>query len=206
MIINLNLFTKNKFPNFYYCQFSVLFLVYILALILTYKTYSPIVTSISMPILFFYSYFIHILFHNLPNAINIHLLFHHNHDENLNNLEYIRNLIIELITNAMFFLGFYFLQKLLNINFVPTILILFYSILYISVHIINYSIFHLGKNHHLHHLSSNKQEKICNYGPDTLDHLFNTNCNDEFENFNHLILNAICSFLITYYIYKPEIF
>ena len=204
MIINFELFTKKVLPNLFYFQFCVLYLVYILALILTYNTYSPIITTLSMMILFVYSYFIHILFHNLPDKINIHLLFHHNHTEN--NFKFIINLMIELITNIMFFVFFYILQNLTNIHFVPNILILYYSILYISVHIINYSIFHLGNNHHLHHLSSDKKQNACNYGPDLLDHFFNTSCDNKYENYCHIIPNVLLAFLITYYIYKPKIF
>jgi hypothetical protein len=203
MLINLDFFTKCNLSNFFYFQFSVLYLIYIFALILTYKTYSPIAASISMTIIFYYSYFIHILFHNLPDKFNVHL-FHHNHTE-IDKFKII-NFVIELITNIMFFVGFYFLQKLINITFVPNILIFYYAFLYTSIHMVNYSIFNLGENHYHHHFSLDKNKNVCNYGPDVLDHLFNTNYNNNYENYNHIIPNVLLSFLTAYYIYKPEIF
>ena len=51
------------------------------------------------------------------------------------------------------------------------------------------------------------KESACNYGPDFIDHLFNTKCDkNTFENYNHIIPNILISFLLTYYLYKPELF
>ena len=59
----------------------------------------------------------------------------------------------------------------------------------------------------MHHESTASMEKkTCNYGPDLVDHVFNTNCKEKFENYNHIIPNTLMSFLITYYLYKPELF
>ena len=203
-----HLFLKDKLPYFFYNQFIPNFIIFILAVILTYKKYSPFLTGFSILALYLYSYFIHKLFHYLPQSINIHLNYHHNHIENqIVILKYI-NLLIELISNIMFFVIFYYIQKLLNINFVPKILIFYYGFIYVSIHIINYSIFHMADTHVLHHKTSNfsEKKKHCNYGPDLVDHLFFTNCNKNMENYNHIILNTLLSFLITYYFYKPTLF
>ena len=105
----------------------------------------------------------------------------------------------------MFFVIFYFIQKLLNIDFVPNIIIVYYALIYVSVHIINYSVFHLAKSHVIHHETTTEEKKTCNYGPDFADHLFGTNYDDNFENYNHIIPNILMAFLITYYLYKPQI-
>ena len=154
------------------------------------------------------SYFIHKLLHYLPNIINLHLNAHHNSDENPNILYKFLNLSIELFTNIMFFVIFYFIQKILKINFVPEIVIFYYGFIYVSIHIINYSIFHVSKTHVLLHETASKIEKnkTCNYGPDLADHAFKTNCNNNVENYNHILPNILMAFLLPYYFYKPQIF
>jgi hypothetical protein len=79
---------------------------------------------------------------------------------------------------------------------------MFYGLLYISVHIINYSIFHTSEKHIKHHITSNKTLSPQNYGPDFIDHIFGTNSDEEFENYNHILPNILISFIITYYIYE----
>lgn len=204
----LHLLYKDKLPDIFSNQFIPNFIIYIFAIILTYKIYSPIITGVFIFILYFYSYFIHKLLHYMPNIINIHLNEHHNSDENPNILYKFFNLSIELFTNIMFFVIFYFIQKVLQINFVPEIVIFYYGFIYVSVHIVNYSIFHASKTHVLHHETASKIEKnkTCNYGPDLADHAFKTNCNNNVENYNHILPNILMAFLLTYYFYKPQIF
>jgi len=200
----LDLFMENKFKFFVSNQFIPIFIVIICCLILTHKTISPLRATVSLGILFYFSYFIHILFHNMPDIYNIHIYFHHNIESNKNIINKYINLFIELITNIMFFVIFYLSQKFLNIDFVPNIIIIYYAIIYISVHIINYSVFHLANSHVIHHQTTGGK-KTYNYGPDFADHLFNTNYDNSFENYNHIIPNTIISFFITYYLYKPKI-
>lgn len=203
----LHLLSKNYLPNFLHNQFIPNFCVLILAFLLTYKKYSPLITGISILILYIYSYFIHIAFHNLPNILNIHVNHHHNYEENKNILKRILNAVFEISTNILFFIIFYYVQRALNINLVPEILIFYYGFIYVSVHNINYSFYHAAKEHVMHHKSTDDITKeTCNYGPDLVDHLFNTNCKETFENYNHIIPNTLMSFLITYYLYKPILF
>jgi len=204
----LHLLLKEKLPSIFYNQFIPGYIIFILGIILTYKKYSPLVTGVSMAILYFYSYFIHKLFHYLPIIMNIHLNFHHNHSENKKIMYKYLNLVVELFSNIMFFVIFYYIQKVLGLNFVPEILIFYYGFIYVSIHIINYSIFHSSEAHILHHVNSSSIEKNknCNYGPDLVDHIFFTNCNKNIENYNHIIINTLLSFLFTYYFYKPQIF
>lgn len=204
----LHLLLKEKLPSIFYNQFIPDYIIFILSIILTYKKYSPLLTGVSMVILYFYSYFIHKLFHYLPIIMNIHLKYHHNHSENKKIIHKYLNLAVELFSNIMFFVIFYYIQKVLGINFVPEILIFYYGFIYVSVHIVNYSIFHVSEAHILHHANSSSIEKKenCNYGPDLVDHIFVTNCNKNIENYNHIIINTLLSFLFTYYFYKPQLF
>lgn len=106
---------------------------------------------------------------------------------------------IECFLNIFFFLGLYFFQKIINYKIFPDILILYYGIIYVSIHIINYSI--IGdKNHEKHHNPKNK--KYYNYGPDTIDHLMNTNYDDNYENLLHILPNIVVSFIISNYLYN----
>ena len=204
----LHLFHKDKLPNIFSNQFIPNFITFIFAFILTHKKYSPILTGISIFILYFYSYFIHKLLHYLPNMLNLHLNNHHGSNKNNDLLYNFLNLSIELFTNIMFFVIFYYIQKILQINFIPEIIIFYYGFIYVSIHIINYSIFHASKTHVLHHETANKiqKNKTCNYGPDLVDHIFKTNYNNKVENYNHILPNILMAFLLTYYFYKPQIF
>jgi sterol desaturase/sphingolipid hydroxylase (fatty acid hydroxylase superfamily) len=204
----LQLIEKTHLPNFLRNQFISFFCVFVFACLLTHKKYSPIYTGFGIFILFFYSYFIHIAFHNFPDIINIHVTHHHNVEENKNIMNKLLNFFLEFFTNIIFFVIFYYFQKLTNIHLVPNIIIFYYGFIYVTVHNINYSIFHVSEEHVLHHKTTDDDNvKTCNYGPDLADHIFNTNCNKtNFENYNHIIPNTLLSFLITYYLYKPVLF
>ena len=187
----MSIIDKYKLPNFFYNQFIPNTIVCVLGIYLTIDKYTPIHSLISIFILFFYSYFIHFLFHKFPDIINIHMKIHHKKT----------NTLFETIVNILFFIIFYFLQKIINFEFVPTILIVFYGLIYVSVHIINYSIYHTTEKHIKHHTSSNSDNLTKNYGPDIVDHLFGTNSDNKFENYNHILPNILVSFLVTYYIF-----
>lgn len=195
---------KSILPNYFNNQFIPSFTVYIVGLLLGYKKYSPLLISLSLVILYFYSYFIHRLFHNLPNIINLHMKYHHDKNNDDNTFMKYFNLVIELIMNIGFFVIFYLIQKLLYIDIVPEIFIFYYGFIYVTIHIVNYSLFHSSLEHVIHH-NSCSNNKVYNYGPDLVDHFFNTNYSNDFENYTHLIPNILLSFLITYYLYKPKI-
>ena len=204
----LKLVLKENFPYFFRNQLIPNLIVFVLGIFLTYKKYSPFLTIFSITILYFYSYFIHRIFHYFPDIINIHLNNHHNTEENSEKILKTVNLMIELFSNIMFFVIFFYIQKILSIDFIPTIIIFYYGFIYVSIHIINYSIFHTSYSHVLHHKSAENEDKskTCNYGPDLVDHIFHTNCDEKIENYNHIIPNALIAFLVTYYLYKPQLF
>ena len=104
-----------------------------------------------------------------------------------------------MFTDASLFYGLYLFQKLIGKEICPNILILYYGIIYVSIHIINYSIIG-NENHKMHH--TKKNQVYCNYGPDTIDHLFNTNCDNKWEDMTHHIPNIVISYFISSCIYK----
>lgn len=198
-MINLEFFNKTQLPLFFKYQFTTWLIIFIFSLLITKKSKSsPLEVYFSILILIFYSYFIHILFHLIPKNINIHLLFHHDNEK----IGYWFSLLIELITNICFFIIFYYIKILCNVHFIPNSLIFFYGLIYVSTHIINYSIFHFGNSHVKHHTSV--ENKTCNYGPDTIDHFLNTNCSTYFEDLSHILPNILISYLLTYYYFKPK--
>jgi hypothetical protein len=110
--------------------------------------------------------------------------------------------IIELFADITFFAILYFFQKLIRFEIVPPVLILYYGVIYVTVHVINYSIFHAAKKHVVHHETSETDPDPKNYGPDIIDHLFGTNDDDTFENYNHTLPNILAAFFVAYYIYS----
>jgi len=193
-MINWSFFNKHNFPEFFEKHFIEVFITYAFALRLMSNTStSPLITIASMLIIGYYSYFIHRLIHKIPKEYNPHTLFHHSKNVN----DFWLNLIIETTVNVLFFVIFYYAKVLFKLKFIPTILVVYYGIIYVSVHVINYSILHLGKNHRNHHLD---QTQKCNFGPDPLDHLLNSNCNSNYENLLHMLPNILVAFLIAEYV------
>ena len=95
MYLNLTFFNKETFKNFLYKQFSYTFVLVIFGVILTYKTISPFYTVFLMVGLMYYSYFIHMLLHIIPQKYNPHLAFHHNVKQNCTDNGRIISFIIE---------------------------------------------------------------------------------------------------------------
>lgn len=195
----MNVIGKNSLPNLFSEQAIPNSIVGICSMYLTYEKYSPIQSVLSVILLFFYAYFIHKKFHFMPDLINLHMKYHHN--KIIDSLEKNMNLIIETVVNIVFFLIFYLFQKLIHIQFVPTVIIFFYGFIYVSIHIINYSIFHIAEKHIKHHNTSNPDGDTVNYGPDLADHLFGTNSDESFENYNHILPNTLISLIISYFIF-----
>jgi hypothetical protein len=196
MHLNGDFFNKTNFKNFLYNQYSYSFIILIFGIILTYKTISPFYTSFLIIGLMYYSYFAHILLHIIPEKYNPHLAFHHNTDFNYTKNNKIISFIIEIIfVNIGFFAFLYYFQIFIGYELFPPILIFYYGIIYITIHNINYSIFHIG-NHQKHHLGD-EGGKITNFGPDTLDHFLGTNQDSVFEHMYHYIPNILFAFLTT---------
>ena len=201
MYFNIDFFNKEQFPKYIYRQFMYDLIVIIFGIILTYKTISPFYTGFSIFFLMFWAYFMHYLVHLIPEKINFHLAFHHNNEQNSTTKGRIVSFIVEVLTNIVMFVNLYIIQKLANYDFIPPILILYYGIIYVTVHNINYSMFHMGDNHSKHHICDT-EKLMANFGPDSIDHLLGTNYDEIYEHFYHIIPNVLFSFLILYFFYN----
>ena len=158
------------------------------------KDVSPIHSFLAIFGLYYYSYFIHRAYHYIPESINPHMIHHKN-----KNIARIINLMIECLTDMSFFAVLYLFQNLIGYQVFPNILILYYGIVYVSIHIINFSVFG-NENHEKHH--NEKDKKYCNYGPDPIDHIMNTNCDNNWEDMTHHLPNILVSYLICNYLYN----
>jgi sterol desaturase/sphingolipid hydroxylase (fatty acid hydroxylase superfamily) len=201
-----DIFNKTKL-NKYFTYHFLGYLIFFTFGVLLVPNKSPLITFLSVFILAFYVYFIHVLFHNIPKSFNPHLMFHHDNHNKTNNswYDYIHlwiNFIVETIINIMFFVIFYLIKEFLNLSFIENIVIFYFCLVYTSTHMINYSLFHLGGVHRLHH---SREKNNCNYGPDIIDKIMNTSCTNNYEDLNHIIPNSVVSYLLTSGIFKQNI-
>jgi sterol desaturase/sphingolipid hydroxylase (fatty acid hydroxylase superfamily) len=175
--------------------------------ILLNKKTSLILAFINVYLISAYVYFIHRIFHYIPEKYNLHKNFHHNVENNKNSIfNRIINLIIETLLNIGFFVLLYSIKILFNLKFLSNIFIFFIGILYVSVHIVNYSIFNISKTHVNHHIADNSNKEDCNFGPDIFDHIFNTSCDGSYENLTHTIPNIIFAYVLTCSYFKKKYF
>jgi hypothetical protein len=77
------------------------------------------------------------------------------------------------------------LQWITRIHVIPTSIVLLSSLMWISIHVIQYSI--VGSETHSRH----HRDTRVNYGPDILDHLFGTNYDETHEDTTYAVLHAI---------------
>jgi hypothetical protein len=195
MKLNTNFFGKETFKKYLYNHQSYEMIIVLFGIILTYKTISPFYSTFLIFGLGFYAYFIHILLHMMPEKYKVHLLLHNNKESGKNILHNIKSIILDM---SCFFI-LYYLQILMNYEVFPPILILYYSIIYITVNNINYSIFNIGNNKNVGLLEKEEMNTI--FGRNSLDHLLGTNQDSVFEHMYHYILNTIFAFLVTVIIF-----
>ena len=136
-------------------------------------------------------YFSHRLLHLAPGYWNFHLNMHH---EKLGFPRWLE-LLIEGILEFFYFMFFPLVIQATSKDWIiPFSVIVLLSMTYTSYHIYNYSI--LGsKDHSRHHENPEK-----NFSPNFLDHLFDTNFNDEHEDLNPGIVNLVACTLVTLYL------
>jgi hypothetical protein len=120
---------------------------------------------------------------------NVFTIIHHYHHENNNLFAYYSQILLE-VTLPIVFLPLYL--KYDNVYIDPWI-VLFFVLVYSSVHNINYAIFRVNDVHALHH-----KEIKTNIGPDIFDVIFNTKNknNNKVENTNHYIPNIIITTIL----------
>ena len=194
MAINYNFFKKKDMKHFLRNQFLTGMTLIVVGVYLVRKDVSPIHSFLAIFGLYYYSYFIHRAYHYIPESINPHMIHHKN-----KNIARIINLMIECLTDMSFFAVLYLFQNLIGYQVFPNILILYYGIVYVSIHIINFSVFG-NENHEKHH--NEKDKKYCNYGPDPIDHIMNTNCDNNWEDMTHHLPNILVSYFICNYLYN----
>jgi hypothetical protein len=107
---------------------------------------------------------------------------------------YILEIILEFIWIISFIISKITIKNFFNINFtfLNSYLVIFFYLIYTTVHNINYTIFHVNNVHEYHHKDQKK-----NIGPDICDLIFNTkhDCVNNIENTQHYIPNIILSLL-----------
>jgi len=141
-----------------------------------------------------FSYFSHRLSHRIfpLNYKYFHILHH--------NIKYNKKWwaeLIECIVNLIQIGGIILIpiniliEKYTNIKLFNNYLILYFSLVYTSTHMINYHILDVN-THRVHHEDTNT-----NYGPDYVDILFNTKSeNSTLEDMNTTIINALVSAIV----------
>lgn len=141
-------------------------------------------------IISFFSYAVHLASHYFRNIFTI---LHHYHHENNNWFAYYSQILLE-VTLPIVFLPLYL--KYDNVYLDPWIL-LFFVLVYSSIHNINYAVFRVNDVHALHH-----KEIKTNIGPDIFDVIFNTKNknNNTVENTNHYIPNIIITTILVFII------
>jgi hypothetical protein len=163
----------------------------ICSVIVTFPDRSPMSALLGAGLMAVNYYFSHRLLHLAPGSLNFHLNMHH---EKLG-LPRWAELLIEGILEFFYFMFFpIILQATYKDWIIPFSVIVLLSMAYTYYHIYNYSI--LGsKDHQRHHMNPEK-----NYSPNFLDHLFETNFNEEHEDLNPGIVNVIACTLATLYL------
>jgi len=143
-------------------------------------------------IILLWSYVGHVFAHKISESgpfhkLNPHVFLHHNKSIQMPRwLE----LSIEAIVNFFGFFIIFILQKILQFELFSPSLLLGAAFLYISIHILDYSI-RGNINHKLHHTRT-----FCNYDPEFLDTLFGTRCEPDipYTNMNWEIPHAVGAF------------
>jgi len=126
------------------------------------------------------SYFFHRFSHYSKNIASI---LHHYHHENNNSFSHNIEILLE-ISSYSTLLILCCLEQLPFINYFNKWVIIAYSINYIIMHNLNYSILKVNKVHHYHHINMNT-----NIGPDFCDVIFSTKnyLDEDVENTSHYI-------------------
>lgn len=146
---------------------------------------------------FVYSYLLHKATHI---DINLFSIAHHYHHDAIPPT--IFSTIIELIAELGILsvcIPLWIIDYIWNVHLINEWVVLFFTLLYISVHNINYSILHVNNSHKLHH-----ENVYTNIGPDFCDILFQTKHpeDDDVENMYHYIINLIiCAVVILFFQY-----
>lgn len=157
------------------------------------------------------SYASHLLSHVKEISILSKLHLYHHNSKSL--FGYFNQFIFEIVTNLLLPI---ILKHILQLTFINEYVVLFMNLIYTSVHLVNYSYFHVNDVHERHHLqdivskTKTRNYKITNFGPDYMDVLFGTKYkpDTQIEHYDHAIINILlscCLVIFLKYIWeKPE--
>lgn len=162
---------------------------------------APTITTLIVSAIFIFGwvYFVHYLSHlELFYPLNSIHTYHH-----LNNnwLSHSIEIFLEFITLTYSIPAKYIIKTIYEID-IPIIdnwIVFFGFLIYITVHNINYSFFHVNNTHELHHKYVDH-----NYGPDICDIMFQSKYKPEIslENTDHYIPNILICGIIVYLMKK----
>lgn len=179
-------------------QAPAIIAIWLGAILLAYPDRNLIQITNGVMFVQFWIYFVHRLGHSYPKdgilgMLNTHWQFHHQHNKLLDRRV---ELIIEMFTDLAMNFTLLLIQWLTGVWFVPFSLILYNAVIYTSVHIINYSIIgsDTHKKHHLNHDT--------NYGPDTMDHIFSSSEDGDYEDMKPIIINTCVALGLVYFLKK----
>ena len=166
----------------------------VLSSLLALPKYSIYVALIQATLLLIWSYAGHVLAHLASRTGPLSILNPHVYLNHQKAAEIPRSLelAIESVVNFMGFFFIFIVQKITGIELFSPSMIIGAALLYITVHILDYSV--VGNvNHKLHHTKT-----YCNYDPEFMDTLFGTRCEPEkpYTNMMSEIPHAIMSFAV----------
>lgn len=150
---------------------------------------------VCMPLWLYWS---HRLLHLIPRDSLIllpvfHIWGHHGSPKPIPNRTL--ELIAETVWESFFWIFLpIWLQRVTGFHFIPTSIVLLTSFMWISIHIVNYSMF-VSETHSRHHANT-----TINYGPDVIDHIFGTNYDETHEDTTAYIFNEIGSAVAVLYL------
>jgi hypothetical protein len=135
---------------------------------------------------FIFAYFIHYFAHKYKCFFSLSHHYHHQYD---NLFSHVIQISGEL-TNIIYLYPIYYFT---DTKYFDIWAIIYYLIIYSSIHNINYGYFHVNNFHKLHH-----ENQLTNYGPDFCDIFFGTKnkLEPDTENISHYIPNVIISLFI----------
>ena len=134
----------------------------------------------------------HMFIHDELFYFTPYSILHQQHHKNNSTITYLLNILSDFSMPS-----FMLLPKFFGIPINPWS-VLFNSIIYTSVHYINYTIFHVNPYHEKHHIQMNT-----NYSPAILDSIFDTkHVDSRLENTLHMIPNMIVAFILTFWLKK----
>jgi hypothetical protein len=184
---------KQSFLECYGLAFSVWF---VLLMFLGYPEFSLLSCFFQALFVLWWSYYGHIAAHSVStvfpfNYINPHVSIHH--DKYITIPRWL-NLTIETFTDLFSFIFLLVLQNILGVHILSEYIVLGGALIYIAVHIFNYSL-NGSESHILHHKNT-----FCNYGPDFMDVIFNTRCdpNAPYDDMNVSMVYGLGGILLVY--------